>query len=149
MNGRIALVNEERKATWKILGELEEIEGVVRASVNKPHEGETRSVRNEELAIKLGEFGVKIALVNDLTRTAEDRYGQLKAEAILTYAQENPVNKAELLAKTDTKVIEALGDLRTLEHAADVLGRKYKSIYAFLENSRSRLSWIGKDRANA
>ncbi len=111
-------------------------------------EGEVRSNGNTRLARLLGGFGVEVAHIEDAARRAKDYYDNLKSQKIVALIEDGtPVTRTDPMVKVDPEVTTALDELRKLEHSVDVLQRKSKSGWAYLDQSRSRLSWVSKDRS--
>lgn len=146
-----------RKSLFSKLQEIEKLQQRVIDTQNTPAEGETRSSINEIVAFKMGEFGADVAEVENWANEAHDYRGQLEEQKKIDWMKQTDpdtdknytATKAESLVSLDEEVKEALRQERALNHSVNVLTRKTKSMWAWLDNSRSRLSWIGKDRSNA
>lgn len=151
----------DKKTVYAALQKCEKLEEANVASSGKVEEAETRSLNNELLALALGDFGVHVAEVIAMAQAQKDYVEQLYEETKLRFMrdadpdnvnakgeiQKHTATKAESLAKSDIKYIGELSTLRDLQKAENVLKRKEKSLFSALDQSRSRLSLVNKDRA--
>lgn len=143
-------MNDKEKATiFESLKKCEQIIAESARTAGEPEEAEVRSINNERLAIALSEFGSYVADVIDMTQKQKDYLDQLfESEKIRRMDGGESATKAESLVKTDLEFMGQLTKLRSLQRSENVLKRKEKSMYSILDQSRSRLSLVNKDRAN-
>ena len=124
-------------------------------TVGQPFEAEERSKNNEALADALSEFGEHVADVMYMAQTAKDSleqyFEQQKLQWMKTVDQDGKTHSAtkaeSIILAQDKAYKEELAKLRNLQKAENVLKRKEKSLYSILDQSRSRLSLVNKDRA--
>lgn len=139
---------ESQKLLAQSVNDLNGLMEEMDKSVDDPGEGEIRSKGNVQLARELGEFGIRVAKVEDAARRAKDFLDNLKAKKIVALVEQGiAIGRTEALVKVDADFLKAQEQLRKLEHSEDVLQRKSKSGWAYLDQSRSRLSWVSKDRS--
>lgn len=153
----------EDKDKLTIATSLQKLEKLVKANVEttgEAFEAEERSKNNELLAVALSEFGSHVADVSAMAQEQKDHveqmYEHMKLEIMATIDPDNKnakgevqkytATKAESMVKTDLGYIDALNTQRSLERSKSVLTRKEKSLYAILDQSRSRYSLVNKDR---
>lgn len=132
-----------------IFTSLKKCEAIVRENlktIGEPSEAELRSINNERLAVELLSFGSFVSDVIHMKQTHKDFVDQM-FEHKKQEKKDMPINKAESEVKTDLEYMAELSRLRDLEKSENVLKRKEKSLYSVLDQSRSRLSLVNKDRA--
>jgi hypothetical protein len=135
------------------LGEMEALQQRAMSVKNTPSEGEIRSSVNELVAFKMSAFGECIADVESWAIEAKDYLGQKREEKKLEIM--NGVDKfskpisatvAESKADIDPSILELMAQSRKFNHAVNVLKRKSQSLWGWLDASKARLFWIGRDR---
>jgi len=140
----------------KIL-EIEALQKLVMDSVNTPSEGEVRSVSNEQIAFKMGELGENVDKVEGWALETKDllAYRREKEKMKLMSEIDPKTGKgpsatyAETQANLDLEIAKLTDESRKLNHAATVLKHKSNAIWSWLDQSRSRLTWIKGDIHNA
>lgn len=119
-------------------------------SNNTASEGEILSSGNKKLARLFELLGAETAQIETAAAQAGDNYDYLRHTKTLSFMERKiAVEKSKSLARTDPEVVKALETLRKWENSATMLQKKTKSLWAYLDQSRSRLSWISRDRGAA
>jgi len=137
----------------EILTTIEGLRRKVMQSTDKPEEGNVRSASNELVAFgmgKLGEYVADVELIyieeaDELAMIRENRKIGLMREIDPDTDKRYTATKAESLTELSPQVRDQLARVRKLKHSHVVLVNKTKSIWEWLNNSRSRLSWLGKE----
>lgn len=145
--------SELRETLTEALKKIEDLQRKVMLSVDKPEEGNTRRVCNELIAFGMGKLGEDVADVelmyieesDELAMIRENRKIGLMREIDPDTNKRYTATKAESLTELAPQVRDQLSRVRKLNHSHKVLSNKSKSIWAWLDNSRSSLSWLGKE----
>jgi hypothetical protein len=147
-------VNPElRETLTEALVKIEDLQRKVMLSVDKPEEGNTRSACNEMIAFGMGKLGEYVADVelmaleeaDELAMIRENRKIGLMREIDPDTEKRYTATKAESLTELSPQVRSQLARVRALNHSHKVLVNKSKSVWAWLDSSRSRLSWLGRE----
>lgn len=137
----------------EILTKIEDLQRKVMLSTDKPEEGNVRSASNELVAFgmgKLGEYVADVELIyieeaDELAMIRENRKIGLMREIDPDTDKRYTATKAESLTELSPQVRDQLARVRKLKHSHVVLVNKTKSIWEWLNSSRSRLSWLKQE----
>lgn len=137
----------------ELLDEIESLQSQAIAATDAPQEGQVRSSINEIVAFKMGKFGKYVADVELLYVEELDNLAHVREDKKITLMKSSDrqtrkfytASKAESMVELDPEVMEQLAKVRKLKHQYTVLNNKSKSFWSWLDQSRSRLSWIGRE----
>jgi hypothetical protein len=135
---------------------IAEIEGLQQQALNSaelPQEGQVRSAVNELVAFKMSKLGTLAAdceldyviASDELSYLREIKKVELMRKTDRSTGKSHTATKAESMVELDPDVREKLSQMRVLKHQHTILSNHSKSIWSWLEQSRSRLSWLGRE----